>query len=423
MGLIGDFRCLISVGRCMIFMTNLGAKIRKLRLELNMSQTALAGDELTKGTISLIENGRVEPTLRSLHFIAKQLGRPVSYFTDNPKYDLSIDEMICKIDLLTLENQYEESIRMAQQTIEIAFSIADRKTISLIYMSLGKAQYKLIRFEEALISFEKAYELNLQINDFKLSIESLYHSGNCHLRLGQYHLAKLDYERVIDKSRSTKIGHDIYYRSRLYLGSTLYCLGEIKEANQLYKNIYYEINHKSNPLLKIDAGLGLAWSSYQLGNTQFAMSLSYQIRELSLQNASYNLDQIETNHGVFLSKLGNIDTAFDLWNKSLASFELTNNQIAQATVKEEVAIQFLSIGKIDLAEEVSYEALALLEFTNENYLRGSIYRILGTVYKMRKNQQHALQWYRLALQCFRLSKSKAELNLTKELIDSLILTN
>ncbi len=61
-------------------MSSIGGRIRKLRKELKMSQNELAGKELTKGTISLIENGKVKPTTRTLQFIAKQLGRPVSFF-------------------------------------------------------------------------------------------------------------------------------------------------------------------------------------------------------------------------------------------------------------------------------------------------------------------------------------------------------
>jgi hypothetical protein len=75
------------------------------------------------------------------------------------------------------------------------------------------------------------------------------------------------------------------------------------------------------------------------------------------------------------------------------------------------------------AESSSLEALSLLRFADETYLTGRIYRILGTVAKKRHDEQFALQWYQLALQCFRTTKSIVELNLTQELIDSLTLTN
>ena len=400
-------------------MSSLGERIRKLRKELKMSQSALAGNELKKGTISLIENGKVQPTARTLHFIAKQLGRSVSFFTEDPKYDLSIDELRTKIDLLMSNNNFEESIQVAQQALKMVLSGADRKTLSLMYIALGKAKYKLLRFEEALDSFEKAYEVNFQVGDFQISIESLFYCGNCHYKLGKFHLAKRDYKRVIDMSHSTKLGFEIYYRAQLYLGSTFYYLGDIPQSNQIHKRLYYERILQSYPLIKIDAGLGLAWTSHQLGNTPFAVSLSIQIRELSLLNNNYCLEHIDSNYGVFLCETGNSKAAFELWEETLASFESKNDRIAQAIVKEEIALESLRQGNIDLAESASLEALTLLDLIDDTVLSGRIYRILGTVAKILDNKQTALQWYRLAIQCFRTTKSNIEQNLTQELIDTL----
>ncbi len=318
-----------------------------------------------------------------------------------------------------LNNQFEESFQLAQQTLELALSIADHKSISLTYIAEGKAQYKLLSFEEALNSFEKAYEISFHYSYFQASIESLFHCGNCHYKLGQFHLAKRYYERVIDKSHSAKTGIEIYYQARLYLGSTLYYLGDIQQSNQMHKHLYYELHYYSYPFIKIDAVLGLAWSSHQLGNTPLAMSLSNQIRELSLQNGSYNLDRIETNYGVFLCKMGSSENVFDLWNKAFATFESNDDRIAQATVKEEIALQFLKLENIDLAESSLLEALILLGLADEIYFRGRIYRILGTVAEKRHDKQNALQWYRLALQCLHMTKSKVELYLTQTLIESL----
>lgn len=51
----------------------LGERIRKLRKQKNMTLEALAGEELTKGMLSLIENNKAKPSMESLSYIAKQL--------------------------------------------------------------------------------------------------------------------------------------------------------------------------------------------------------------------------------------------------------------------------------------------------------------------------------------------------------------
>ncbi len=52
----------------------LGYKIKTLRKSLGMTQTELAGDRLTKGMLSQIENGKATPSMSTLEYLAQQLG-------------------------------------------------------------------------------------------------------------------------------------------------------------------------------------------------------------------------------------------------------------------------------------------------------------------------------------------------------------
>ncbi|MGD6830753.1 helix-turn-helix domain-containing protein [Sutcliffiella halmapala] len=52
----------------------LGERIRKLRKQKKLTLEALAGTELTKGMLSLIENNKANPSMESLTYIAQQLG-------------------------------------------------------------------------------------------------------------------------------------------------------------------------------------------------------------------------------------------------------------------------------------------------------------------------------------------------------------
>ncbi|WP_084243042.1 helix-turn-helix domain-containing protein [Planomicrobium okeanokoites] len=55
-------------------MASLGERIRKLRKERGLTLQALAGEELSKGMLSLIENNKANPSMESLAYIAEQLG-------------------------------------------------------------------------------------------------------------------------------------------------------------------------------------------------------------------------------------------------------------------------------------------------------------------------------------------------------------
>ncbi len=56
----------------------LGERIRKLRKQQKLTLEALAGNELTKGMLSLIENNKANPSMESLSYIAERLGVEVS---------------------------------------------------------------------------------------------------------------------------------------------------------------------------------------------------------------------------------------------------------------------------------------------------------------------------------------------------------
>ncbi len=55
-------------------METLGQRIRRLRKAKGLTLQALAGDTMTKGMLSLIENNKANPSMESLSYIAEQLG-------------------------------------------------------------------------------------------------------------------------------------------------------------------------------------------------------------------------------------------------------------------------------------------------------------------------------------------------------------
>lgn len=60
-------------------MTEIGARVRELRLQRGMSQTALAGSDLSPSYISLIEAGHREPSDEALRVIAGRLGTSAEF--------------------------------------------------------------------------------------------------------------------------------------------------------------------------------------------------------------------------------------------------------------------------------------------------------------------------------------------------------
>lgn len=58
---------------------NIGKKIKKLRGEKLMTQSELAGNEITRNMLSRIENGAALPSLSTIIYLASKLGVPAGY--------------------------------------------------------------------------------------------------------------------------------------------------------------------------------------------------------------------------------------------------------------------------------------------------------------------------------------------------------
>lgn len=61
----------------------LGEKLRQARLEAGLNQRQLCGDEITRNMLSQIENGSASPSMKTLGYLANQLGKPISWFLED----------------------------------------------------------------------------------------------------------------------------------------------------------------------------------------------------------------------------------------------------------------------------------------------------------------------------------------------------
>ncbi|MBG0968527.1 helix-turn-helix transcriptional regulator [Bacillus sp. SRB3LM] len=87
-------------------MATLGEKIKALRKEKKLTQTALAGSELTKSMLSQIENGKATPSMKTLQYIAEKLECEMSFLLEEDEGE--IVELIQKMELLIKANKCDE---------------------------------------------------------------------------------------------------------------------------------------------------------------------------------------------------------------------------------------------------------------------------------------------------------------------------
>src|SRR3954466_11451104 len=75
----------------MCAMSTIGTRIRELRVSKGMTQTALSGNGISSGYISLIESGKRHPSDRMVREIADRIGVTVDEITRDTKQQTRVD--------------------------------------------------------------------------------------------------------------------------------------------------------------------------------------------------------------------------------------------------------------------------------------------------------------------------------------------
>ena len=93
---------------------NIGNKIKSLRVEKLMTQSQLAGDEITRNMLSRIENGAALPSLGTVMYLAKRLGVPAGVLLsdDENEYSFKKSSLIKKIKDSYSAGEYELCLDM-----------------------------------------------------------------------------------------------------------------------------------------------------------------------------------------------------------------------------------------------------------------------------------------------------------------------
>lgn len=151
-------------------MDTIGLRIRHLRKQQKLTLEALAGEKLTKGMLSLIENGKAQPSMESLSYIAQQLGVESSELMEDVSQSTKRDilkqvEKLYKVEFSELTTEHK-------QIIELIHPIVDKLTLSYesarlleIYSNCG---YHLKRNDWE-IYYKRAMELYEQLHLYNQS--------------------------------------------------------------------------------------------------------------------------------------------------------------------------------------------------------------------------------------------------------------
>lgn len=124
-------------------MYTLGERIRMLRKQRKLTLEALAGDQLTKGMLSLIENNKANPSMESLAYIAERLGVETSELLEESTVQelrdvLKTAEQLLRVDFDELTDEHEQILALIKPHIE---KLTQSYEAARLYDIYGRALY------------------------------------------------------------------------------------------------------------------------------------------------------------------------------------------------------------------------------------------------------------------------------------------
>ena len=101
--------------------SNIGNKIKSVRLQRKMTQNELCGTELTRNHLSLIESGKSLPSVKTIVYIAERLDIPVGFlFSGDENKDARFANVFVTEEIRNLYNErdYQSVINLCESITE-----------------------------------------------------------------------------------------------------------------------------------------------------------------------------------------------------------------------------------------------------------------------------------------------------------------
>lgn len=150
--------------------------VRDARVEAGLSLAQVAGSDLTRAAIHLIESGRARPSLPTLELIARRTGKPLSFFMPDgvvvggPNTPPELQARVSELERLSLARDDEAVLKLSEWLIERGLSRADEAQVRLL---AGQARVQTRRPQGALVHLRRARALFDDLGDEWMAVECM----------------------------------------------------------------------------------------------------------------------------------------------------------------------------------------------------------------------------------------------------------
>ena len=360
----------------------------------------LAGRDLTRQAIFLIEAGRTRPSMRTLEMIASRTGRPPESFfraagaAPANRPDVG-DSRLMDLQALCLQQQFDKCIRLG---IPMLSEPLPPRLEAHVRHYVGQALVRSSRPEEGLEHLRQAQGILEKEPDPWLAVECADWEA-CALYLKEDNRALSVAERALKLCRATDprlpgteariLEHiaTIHVRNHSFdLAITLYeealrAAGTMRDLPRLGRTYH---------------GLGIAYQ--ERGDLGLAIEYTHKALALyALEQDKALLARGENELGLLLMRQGHNSRAEEAFHTALAHFEEAGVERAKSHVLLSLAELQLRTGRHEDGLITTKRAIALAEQLDEKLALASGHELLAQLYERGGRRQSADREFGLAL--------------------------
>lgn len=139
-------------------MQKIGEKIKSLRLSKRMTQNELAGDQITRNMLSLVENGSALPSLQTIMYLSERLEVPAGIFLAREGEELVYKKMseLVKIKNTFKSREYKLCSAMCENLLLEGNDDEVSYILSLCHFEIAKELFNTGRLHSSCEAFDLA---------------------------------------------------------------------------------------------------------------------------------------------------------------------------------------------------------------------------------------------------------------------------
>jgi tetratricopeptide (TPR) repeat protein len=357
--------------------------IRRARLDSGLSMAQLAGSEVTRQAIFLIEAGKTRPSMRTLELIASRTGKPAGYFMrpaeGSPGGPISNGYQVEELEALCLQQQFEEAIALGNRVLEHR---VPARVEAYVRQYIGQAFVRSSRPDDALEQLRRANEILEAQPDPWLAVEcadweacALYLKEDKRALAVAEHALKLcratqprlpgTEARILEHIASIHVKNHNFDRAITYYEEALEAAGSVRDLARLGRTYH---------------GLSIAYQ--ERGDLGRAVEFTHKALALyGLEHDTALLGRGENELGLLLMRQGKMARAEEAFHAAMDHFDESGTERAKSHVLLSLAELQLKTGRLKEASDTVKQALELAVRLNESIALGDAHQLLGQIYE------------------------------------------